>query len=145
MKQKVHYDQGTHELPQLNPGDRVRVQDYSTNQWSQDATVVKTVAPRSYEVTTDGGATLRRNRRSLRLSHASHALSIPYIPEDTPASSVHEPGESSCVGNQGDACTKSPVRHQSSNVSQRPTELHSPAVRRSTRQVQVPSRLIENM
>lgn len=65
-QQKEVHDKTARALQELHPQDRVRVQDYKTGLWSQGATVVNKVAPRSYEIMTDNGYILRRNRRVLR-------------------------------------------------------------------------------
>uniref|UniRef100_A0A3B5R1Y6 Integrase catalytic domain-containing protein n=1 Tax=Xiphophorus maculatus TaxID=8083 RepID=A0A3B5R1Y6_XIPMA len=52
QKQKENYDKTAR-----------RVEDRGT--WERKATVLKEVSPRSYEIQTDGGQVLRRNRRSL--------------------------------------------------------------------------------
>ena len=130
---KAHYDRGTKELPPLNTGDRIKLQDYASKQWREDATVVKSVAPRSYSVTTDTGVTLCRNRRDLRLSYTSPSQQ----PSDTLAEDT-APMESSNV--------YSPAPDPSPDTSQSETVPGTPlAVRRSSRQVKAPSRLIENM
>ena len=68
-KQKKYYDRSARELPQLLPGDIVRIQppDDSCREWKK-AKVESCVAPRSYEVVTEEGQCLRRNRRHLRKS-----------------------------------------------------------------------------
>ena len=45
-KQKFYYDKGTQNLPELHTGDYVRLKD-KTNTWSQKATVINEVHPRS--------------------------------------------------------------------------------------------------
>ena len=63
-KQKVNFDKHhrARGLELLTPGDQVWIPDHKTN-----GTVVKLVAPRSYQVSTPTGL-LRRNRRHLILS-----------------------------------------------------------------------------
>jgi transposase InsO family protein len=66
LRRKVdQYNGHAKDLPPLQENDRVRVQDANTKRWSNTARVVKQVAPRSYEVETDSGGLLRRNRRAL--------------------------------------------------------------------------------
>ena len=63
-KQKFYYDKGTQNLPELHTGDYVRLKD-KTNTWSQKATVINEVHPRSYTIQTEEGAVLRQNRRDI--------------------------------------------------------------------------------
>ena len=67
--QKKYYDQHATELPPLQPGEVVRVQptDQGAHSWKK-ARVEKCVAQRSYEILTEEGQRLRRNRRHLRRS-----------------------------------------------------------------------------
>ena len=62
--QKHYYDQHARELPELNKGDRVKIQS-DDGKWRL-ATVTKvTNAPCSYIVTTSEGSTYRRNRKHI--------------------------------------------------------------------------------
>ena len=62
LTQKKNHDQhkGARELPELQPGTTVWIPSRK-----QQATVEEEVAPRSFQVTTDDGASYRRNRRDL--------------------------------------------------------------------------------
>uniref|UniRef100_A0A3B4B1U9 Uncharacterized protein n=1 Tax=Periophthalmus magnuspinnatus TaxID=409849 RepID=A0A3B4B1U9_9GOBI len=60
-KQKFYYDRGTQNLPELHTGDKVRLKG-KTNTWTQKATVLNEIQPRSYNIQTEDGAVLRRNR-----------------------------------------------------------------------------------
>lgn len=62
-KQKQRYDKSTKPLSPLAKDDVVRIQDQDA--WNRKATVLQEVGPRSYEVLTEEGNVLRRNRRSL--------------------------------------------------------------------------------
>lgn len=62
-RQKANYDKSTKSLVPLTRHDTVRIHD--SNTWSQKATVLEEVSPRSYNVKTEDGQVLRRNRRSL--------------------------------------------------------------------------------
>ena len=65
-KQEHNYNKGTRELPDLRPGDTVRMKPLPTDKqklWKKGM-VVKQVAPRSYEVDLQGRF-YRRNRRHL--------------------------------------------------------------------------------
>lgn len=130
MKQKEYYDHGTRALSHLSSGDRVRIKDHQTNLWSQDATVVKAVTPHSYKVETDHGTTLRRNRRNLRKTSINTARNIPYIPENTPTSAETEDKENNI---------------SSTSYENSTCESNSTIVRRSSRPMKAPTRLIENM
>ncbi|KAL7859480.1 hypothetical protein SRHO_G00146270 [Serrasalmus rhombeus] len=63
MKQKQRYDKSTKPLSPLAKDHVVRIQDQDA--WNRKATVLQEVGPRSYEVKTEEGHVLRRNRRSL--------------------------------------------------------------------------------
>uniref|UniRef100_A0A5S6Q9Z0 RNA-directed DNA polymerase n=1 Tax=Trichuris muris TaxID=70415 RepID=A0A5S6Q9Z0_TRIMR len=62
--QEKFYNRGAKNLPQLAPGDRVRVQATKTREW-ESGIVLKEVAPRSYLVRVRD-VLLRRNRRFIR-------------------------------------------------------------------------------
>ncbi len=66
LQQKQLHDRKAHSLEPLNPQDRVRVQDFRTGLWTVRATVLRKVAPRSYEIEAEGGWILRRNRGAIR-------------------------------------------------------------------------------
>ncbi len=63
QQQKEQYDQRAHQLPELQPGDIVRVRH--NDQWLPGKVQSKHSAPRSYLVETASGSVLRRNRRDL--------------------------------------------------------------------------------
>lgn len=65
-EQSFHYNKGTSELQELNPGDTVRVQPLKLEKkiWVQ-AQVDEKVDIRSYRVRTEDGSVYRRNRRHL--------------------------------------------------------------------------------
>lgn len=66
LQEKMNqYNEHSRDLPPLHQQDRVRLQDPHTKRWSVGAQVLRQVAPRSYEVETDSGGVLRRNRRAL--------------------------------------------------------------------------------
>ena len=70
-KQSFYYDRGSKELNDLQPGDVVRIQPPRgigrRKSWTK-ARVGEKVDVRSYEVRTEDGRVLRRNRRNLRLT-----------------------------------------------------------------------------
>lgn len=66
LNQEHYYNRGTRELVDLQSGDTVRIRPFPTDReklWKK-ATVIKQVAPRSYEVDLQGKV-YRRNRRHL--------------------------------------------------------------------------------
>lgn len=68
-RQKQYYDQHTKQLPELNKGDKVKIQG-NEGKW-RSATITKvTNTPRSYVVTTPEGSTYRRNRRHINIDHS---------------------------------------------------------------------------
>ena len=67
--QKAYHDRGARELPPLQPGQPVRVENPHTRRWDP-ATVKETCTqPRSYLIENADGATWRRNRKHLRVTH----------------------------------------------------------------------------
>uniref|UniRef100_A0A8C6T6T6 Integrase catalytic domain-containing protein n=1 Tax=Neogobius melanostomus TaxID=47308 RepID=A0A8C6T6T6_9GOBI len=121
-KQKRYYDKATKTLSPLAKDDVVRIQDQ--NAWSRKATVLQEVGPRSYEVRTEDGNVLRRNRRNL-LKTKEHFQ------------------ETSC----DDAQSKDALSTQNSTPELRSTELGQtnddaiPALRRSEHHIKKPVRL----
>ena len=69
-KQQFHYNKTAKPLRPLQEGDIVRAKPYQLNKSSwEKATVTKRLDQRSYEIETDNGVTLRRNRAQLRATH----------------------------------------------------------------------------
>ena len=65
--QKFYYDQHTHVLPRLTPGEQVTVQNPRTLEWRPAVVTNKAEeTPRSYNVSTEIGKELRRNRSHIR-------------------------------------------------------------------------------
>ena len=64
---QIYYNRrhGTRKLPPLEPGTKVLQKLDHERQWTNPATVIRSVAPRSYLIKTSFG-TLRRNRKHLR-------------------------------------------------------------------------------
>ena len=63
-KQKQFHDQSAKELPQIPDGATVRIHEKKS--WPTKAKVIeKAASPRSYNVQTENGTLLRRNRRDL--------------------------------------------------------------------------------
>lgn len=55
-------------LPPIQKGQDVRVQNQETGRWEKGRILSKRPEPRSYEVQTSSGHTLRRNRRHIKLT-----------------------------------------------------------------------------
>ena len=68
-KQKFYYDRHSKPLTPLIEGDKVRIRPYNLNnkEW-KPASVIKRLDQRSYEVLTENGKVLRRNRVDIRKS-----------------------------------------------------------------------------
>ena len=70
-KQAETYNRAAKDMRSLRPGDVVRIKPvgntFSHNSWAKGV-VVRSAGIRSYEVKTDNGQVLRRNRRHLRLT-----------------------------------------------------------------------------
>ena len=64
--QKAYHDLHARELPALHPGQPIRVQHPQTGRWEPATVIGQRPEPRSYIIRTNGGATVRRNRRHLR-------------------------------------------------------------------------------
>ena len=94
---KLYYDRNGHDLSPLSTGQPVRIQDQATKN-----------EPRSYEVKTQPGSLLRRNRRPLRPANTGQVVissedepvePSPDVPESTKASHnvVSSPTRDVCV------------------------------------------------
>lgn len=74
--QKQYYDQGAKPLLELNPGDQIRVRN--ENSWEPGMVESKANTPRTYNIQTDKGQLLRRNRRHL-MKTTENRISEPEI------------------------------------------------------------------
>ena len=63
QRQEFYYDRGTGDLSPLQSGDVVRVKH--NKQWLRGVIDTKHTEPRSYNVRTETGSVLRRNRRDI--------------------------------------------------------------------------------
>jgi len=83
QKAKLQYDKHAKPLPELEIGEKVRLQPVKPKQpWAQGACVAK-VGPRSYLVETGNGQLIRRNRKFLRTDKStSEAPSAPMVPPE---------------------------------------------------------------
>jgi len=87
QKYKTVYDRHARDLPSLHPGDVVRVQRHG--QLVKGEVVSQHASPRSYVVKTEGGSTLRRNRRHLvRTKETRPDCRPPLLPSATPTPSM---------------------------------------------------------
>lgn len=118
-RQKTNYDRSTKSLVPLARHDTVRIQD--SNTWTKKATMLEEVSPRSYNVRTEDGQILRRNRRSLLKT------------QDTFQEQTDEASQ------EDSACTAS--AEPSPDAHQRAEKTDLPVLRRSTRTVKAPDRL----
>ncbi len=85
LKTKQYYDRGARPLPDLKPGDYVRVQE--DTHWKPAKVVEVCEAPRSYVVESDGHK-LRRNRRHLIQTSEQPQKSITHDSEQECVSQV---------------------------------------------------------
>jgi len=86
-KYKDFHDRRARDLPPLRPGDVVRVQQ--RGQLVRGEVVSQHESPRSYVVNTEGGATLRRNRRHLiKTKEPRPDCRAPPLPTPSPTSPV---------------------------------------------------------
>ena len=70
-KQKQQHDKRAKYLRDLKPGEHVRIRDHVTGIWNIQGSVEREVAPCSYQIQTEHGASLRRNRVDLKLQVSS--------------------------------------------------------------------------
>ena len=66
--QKFYYDKSSKELPEVYPGDSVRVLDPFSHKWEPGVVKDKTQTPKSYVLDMPSDNTLKRNRRHIRPS-----------------------------------------------------------------------------
>ena len=85
-----YFNRGAHSLDELKAGDVVRIQPLSSTSKNKEWTKAKVTAKvgvRSYEVITENGTHLRRDRRHLKRTNESFDIDeeelIPPVPEDT--------------------------------------------------------------
>lgn len=129
-QQKFQYNKSAKDLPPLYKNDVVRLRfPLSSKRWNIKAKVVREVAPRSYEILTERGQVLRRNRRHLlivkeQFVDPKQTFAEDFLPNLLPLDKITPP-----------------VVSNSSNTPAPPT----PAVRRTVRVSKPPSRLIESI
>ena len=79
---KHYYDRNAHDLSPLTTGQPVRIQDQASKKWLPGTVSCTRPEPRSYEVKTQSGSILRRNRRHLRPANTGQPV---ISSEDEPA------------------------------------------------------------
>merc|ERR1712035_209470 len=140
--QKRYYDKGARSLKPLYPGDRVKMHDGKG--WNVEARLVKGVAPRSYDAVTWEGVTYRRNRR--------HLLLVPQLEPAEPQESEKKKknkkrniGTSQTTRRAHTAHTDGPneIRQSGRLAPSHTTDLRE--LRKSSRTIKVPQRLIEQI
>ena len=68
-RMNYYHDRTTSDLSPLTAGQPVRIQDQATKSWLLGTITFLRPEPRSYEVTTQSGSVLHRNRRHLLLEN----------------------------------------------------------------------------
>lgn len=114
VKQKLFYDRTAKQLPPLVTDDTVRIEDHDG--WKTKAIVLEEVAPKSFNVLTENGQVVRRNRRSLLKTSETY----PKITDTQSDREAISPNDTDCIKMN--------------------TE-REPALRRSAREIKKPQRL----
>ena len=143
--QKFYYDQHTHVLPSLTPGERVTVQNPRTLEWKPAVITNKPErAQRSYNVSTEHGKELRGNRSKIRQipqkpsKHVSFDMRNNQSHQFTPADKEHVMAKNSpCQTKHGN----SPLLDSEQASSLTPGTTGSHYVTRSGRVVKPPSKM----
>ncbi len=141
-KQKAYADQHTRELPPLLAGKPVRVLDKERKLWYEGQIIARN-KDRSYQVLTEGGRSIIRNRAHLR--------EIPPTPEPKAANTMPEretrqPTPQCANDNQPTQGLAQPAPQPSSPMKATPKpqgQPVTPMMTRSGRVIQKPARLIE--
>ena len=66
---KMYHDCTAHQLPPLQPGDKIHVQLSKGDKWTPAQVIAPSSTPRSYQEQTDDGRTYRRNRLLMKPIH----------------------------------------------------------------------------
>ena len=117
QRQAKYYNQHARDLPLLEEGDRVRLQPFQRNRPWQSGTVVKRLDERSYEVETESGSVLRRNRVYLRKSADTKVPTS--VPQDTPPEVIPQPCPP--MLNEGPSTPAKQPAMERADISQKPT------------------------
>ena len=127
QKQGHFYNKGAQELSQLKPGDvscstRQVQKELAESSYQEDP-----VAPSSYEITTETGVILRRNRRHLRYSKEEFQPSEPEPPDDfdIPSTSNCKSTSNKSTSNRvvTSRSSSKPVSTRSGRISKQPRYL----------------------
>ena len=109
-----YYNRGTKELPELKPGDAVRIRTGVDDHWGEAARVLhKHDSPRSYVVQTSSGQ-YRRNREHLQHVPQQHepalpSAHVPDIPQQTATTSILAPTTPARVPPRAEPSVTSPT------------------------------------
>jgi len=82
-RQKVYHDRHTHTLPPLKPGNTVRFQN--GHSWQGAKVISSHPSPRSFNICTDSGSQLQRNRRHLIKTHEDPPVCERHIDDEVPS------------------------------------------------------------
>ena len=136
-KQKEYYDRGTRKLNDLKPGDRVRCWNQKDNMWKPAVVESESEQPRSYNIKTQQGSILRRNRQDLK-TEAKVRFDLPNTEEtiDDPNPIQKDNGGTTNIAEPEDTIILPPTNMQNNTAS-------SEKVRRSTRVPKTPTKLKE--
>ena len=111
-RQKFYHDQRTRPLSSLQPGDAVRV--HNGQSWQAAKVIAAHPSPRSYNIETDSGIQLRRNRRDLIRTREDPPVCHRHIDDDPPTIAPsrvqHDSGPPSCIETSSGRTVKLPVR-----------------------------------
>ncbi|XP_021345579.1 uncharacterized protein LOC110445343 [Mizuhopecten yessoensis] len=92
MQNKKCYDRSSRSLPDLKPGDVVRMRDDNSNTWEPAQVVKESGEPRSYIVRNNNNKFYRRNRRHLLKTQENHREScVIELPSTLPDTSSTTP------------------------------------------------------
>nr|XP_054926424.1 uncharacterized protein LOC126530616 [Dermacentor andersoni] len=149
VKKHCQHAQGK-PLPKLSRGDVVRLR--GTRTWSRKARVRGTQAPRSYQLVTEDGQVLRRNRKHLIRTDEPYDETSSEDGDDTtetstPVDNPQVPAMHSSAGSTSQASessrTTDGAQQCPANTEGRPTpdSVLTPAPRRSSRNTRPPQRL----
>jgi len=157
QKQAMYYNRQSKPLSKLSPGNVVRLRDYEHSQWKNRATVVRKVAPRSYNVQAENGACYRRNRRDLLLTnekivprdeglHDPDIVQSANVPNRTVPKPLHVPNNARSDVIEP-SVSETPVRANVTQAIEPGSVVNQPdmTLRRSSRNVKKPTRLIEQV
>lgn len=148
---KYYHDRNAQDLSPLATGQHVRIQDQRTKKWFPGTVSCKRPEPRSYEVQTQNGSILRRNRCHLRPASAQHiemgptdentvSEAHPSVPESAEAlHTTPTPSPPSGATAASVRPTQTPMETTRSNANQSP----EPYRTRSGRTVTRPARFAE--